>query len=85
LVPPSSRSSRGALIPVCLRPLTAYNFTRGPKTPGALTPYEHICKDWTEESDRFDLNPVHQIPGLKNQPALSYARVARIWRTMETV
>ncbi len=29
-----------------------------------LTPYESICKTWTKEPDRFNLNPIHQMPGL---------------------
>lgn len=26
--------------------------------------YEYICKIWTSEPDRFNLNPIHQMPGL---------------------
>ena len=44
--------------------LAAYNFARRLKTLGGLTPYEHICKVWTSEPDRFILNPIHQMPGL---------------------
>jgi len=44
--------------------LAAYNFARGLKTLGGLTPYEYICKIWTSEPDRFILNPIHQMPGL---------------------
>jgi hypothetical protein len=29
-----------------------------------LTPYEAICKSWTTEPQRFNLNPIHQMPGL---------------------
>jgi transposase InsO family protein len=42
----------------------AYNFARRLKTLKGLTPYEHICKCWTNEPERFTLNPVHQMPGL---------------------
>jgi len=41
----------------------AYNFARRLKTLRGLTPYEHICKAWTEEPDRFIRNPIHQSPG----------------------
>ncbi len=44
--------------------LAAYNFARRLKTLSGLTPYEYICKIWTSESDRFILNPIHQIQGL---------------------
>ena len=42
----------------------AYNFGRRLKTLKGLTPYEHICKAWTKEPERFILNPLHQMPGL---------------------
>jgi transposase-like protein len=41
----------------------AYNFGRRLKTLKGLTPYEHICKCWTNEPERFTLNPIHQMPG----------------------
>jgi transposase InsO family protein len=41
----------------------AYNFARRLKTLRGLTPYEAICKDWTEEPSTFMQNPHHQIPG----------------------
>ena len=34
------------------------------KTLKGLTPYEFICKRWTTEPERFNLNPLHQMPGL---------------------
>ncbi|HMF65014.1 MAG TPA: IS481 family transposase, partial [Edaphobacter sp.] len=34
------------------------------KTLKGLTPYEYLCKLWTQEQDRFTLNPTHQMPGL---------------------
>ena len=43
--------------------INAYNFARRLKTLKGLTPYEFICKKWTEEPDGFILNPIHQIPG----------------------
>ena len=46
--------------------LRAYNFGRRLKTLKGLTPYEYICKTWTTESDRFTLNPIHQMPGLNS-------------------
>ena len=42
----------------------AYNFGRRLKTLKGLTPYEHICKCWTNEPERFTLDPIHQMPGL---------------------
>lgn len=44
--------------------LDAYNFARRLKTLSGLTPYEYICKIWTSEPDRFNLNPIHLMPGL---------------------
>ncbi len=46
--------------------IDAYNYGRRLKTLKGLTPYEFICKCWTNEPDRFNLNPTHQIPGLNN-------------------
>ena len=44
--------------------INAYNYGRRLKTLKGLTPYEFICKCWTKEPERFNLNPVHQMPGL---------------------
>ncbi len=44
--------------------ISAYNFGRRLKTLKGLTPYEHICKTWTTEPQRFRLDPLHQMPGL---------------------
>lgn len=44
--------------------INAYNFGRRLKTLKGLTPYECICKLWTNEPERFRLNPIHQMPGL---------------------
>ena len=38
--------------------VTAYNFGRRLKTLRGLTPYEFICKCWTNEPERFTLNPL---------------------------
>lgn len=46
--------------------VTAYNFARRLKALKGLSPYEHICKAWTKEPQRFNLNPLHQMPGLNN-------------------
>src|SRR4029079_9122625 len=32
--------------------------------PQRLTPYEHICKVWTTQPNRFRLNPLHHTVGL---------------------
>ena len=41
----------------------AYNFARRLKTLRGLTPYEAICKAWTDEPSRFTRNPLHQMAG----------------------
>ena len=56
--------------------VSAYNFGRRLKTLKGLTPYEHICKCWTSEPDRFNLDPIHQMPGL-NTLALAACRASR--------
>ena len=44
----------------------AYNFANRLKTLKGLTPFEHICKCWTEEPNRFTVDPTHLFPGLNN-------------------
>ena len=44
--------------------LRAYNFAKRLKSLKGLTPYEHICKTWTEQPKRFRLDPIHHMPGL---------------------
>jgi hypothetical protein len=44
--------------------INAYNSEKRLKTRKGLTPYECICKQWTNEPERFRLNPIHQMPGL---------------------
>ena len=44
--------------------VSAYNFGRRLKTLKGLTPYEFICRTWTSEPERFNLNPLQQMPGL---------------------
>ena len=46
--------------------LMAYNFARRLKTLKGLTPYEYICKIWTNEPDRFIVTPSQHIVGLNN-------------------
>jgi transposase InsO family protein len=46
--------------------LAAYNFAKRLKTLRGLTPYEFICKRWTENPDQFRLNPIHHKLGLNN-------------------
>jgi hypothetical protein len=43
--------------------LAVYNFARRLKTLNGLTPYEYICKCWTNQPERLRLNPHHQMPG----------------------
>ncbi len=44
--------------------MAAYNYPRRLKTLQGLTPFEHICKIRTSESDRFNVNPTHHMLGL---------------------
>lgn len=44
--------------------MAAYNFARRLKTLSGLTPYEYIAKIKTSEPDRFNVNPIHQMPRL---------------------
>jgi len=44
--------------------INAYNFGRRLKTLKGLTPYEFIVKTWTNEPERFILNPFQKMPGL---------------------
>jgi len=46
--------------------VNAYNFGRRLKTLKGLTPFEFICKTWTSQPQRFNLNPLQQMPGLNN-------------------
>ena len=46
--------------------VAAYNFARRLKTLKGLTPFEHICKCWTEEPNRFIVDPTHLSPGLNS-------------------
>jgi transposase InsO family protein len=41
----------------------AYNYGRRLKTLRGLTPYEFICKTWTEQPARFTSDPTHLTPG----------------------
>ena len=44
--------------------MMAYNFARRLKTLKGLTPYEYICKIWTNEPERFNTNPFLNTLGL---------------------
>jgi hypothetical protein len=44
----------------------AYNFAHSLGALKRLTPYEFICKCWTNQPKRFNLNPIHQMPGLNS-------------------
>jgi hypothetical protein len=46
--------------------VAAYNFDKRLKTLKGLTPYEFICKTWTNQPERSKLNPLHEMPGLKS-------------------
>jgi transposase InsO family protein len=44
--------------------LDAYNFAKRLKTLKGLTPFESVCKAWTNEPDRFKHEPIQLTPGL---------------------
>jgi transposase InsO family protein len=43
--------------------LDAYNFAKRLKTLKGLTPFEYICKRWTEQPHRYNVNPIHHMAG----------------------
>ena len=51
--------------------INAYNYARRLKTLKGLTPFEFICKQWTNEPKRFNLKPIHQMPGLNSGRVLT--------------
>jgi hypothetical protein len=44
--------------------LDAYNFAKRLKSLRGLTPFERMGQLWTEEPERFGLNPLHHMAGL---------------------
>lgn len=46
--------------------IDAYNHARRLKTLHGLTPYEHVSKIWTQQPQRFKLNPYQYIAGLNS-------------------
>jgi len=42
----------------------AYNFARRLKTLKGLTPLEFVTQHWTDQPNRFKLNPAQYFPGL---------------------
>jgi transposase InsO family protein len=44
----------------------AYNFGRRLKALKGFKPYEHICKCWTNQPEKFRIDPIHQMPGLNS-------------------
>jgi len=51
--------------------VNAYNFGRRLKTLKGLTPFEAICKTWTNKPKRFKLDPLHQMSGLNTSRSLA--------------
>lgn len=43
--------------------IATYNSGRRLKTLMGLAPYEFICQCWTNQANRFNLDPIHQMPG----------------------
>ena len=58
--------------------VAAYNFARRLKTLRGLTPYEAICKAWTDEPFRFMHDPHHQIAGPNRGCLVPESRDARL-------
>lgn len=46
--------------------VNAYNYAKRLKTLKGLTPHEYIAKCWTEEPNRFTINPSHHSAGLNS-------------------
>ena len=44
----------------------AYNFAKRLKALSRLTPFERIGQLWTQQPERFRLNPLHHMAGLNN-------------------
>ncbi|MCB8884153.1 IS3 family transposase, partial [Acidisoma cellulosilytica] len=57
--------------------VSAYNFARRLKTLRGLTPHQFICKTWTNEPERFRVNPLHQMPGLNTSHVRHFKLQAR--------
>jgi hypothetical protein len=47
--------------------VNAYNSARRLKAIQGLTPYEFICKTWTKEPKRFNINPLQKMSGLNTR------------------
>ena len=56
--------------------LAAYNFAKRLKTLRGLTPFEFICKCWTENPDQFRLDPYPPQAGTK-QIGLAHNRIRK--------
>ena len=48
--------------------ITAYNSARRLKRLQGMTPVEYICKIWTNEPERFSVNPFQHNGGLNTRP-----------------
>ncbi len=44
--------------------LDAYYFAKRLKSLAGLTPFERICQLWTEQPQKFRLDPIHHMTGL---------------------
>jgi hypothetical protein len=52
--------------------VTAYNFARHLKALRWRTPFKVTCEAWTQNSDRFIINPHHLSPGPSNKAAFTH-------------
>jgi transposase InsO family protein len=46
--------------------VAAYNHARRLKTLKGFTPHQYVCRIWTEEPERFNVNPYHHTPRLNS-------------------
>jgi hypothetical protein len=57
-------SARLSVFRKCEKRADSLNFANRLKTLHGLTPYEAICNAWTNEPNRFTLDPIHLTSGL---------------------
>jgi hypothetical protein len=57
--------------------LEAYNFATRLKSLRGLTPFERICQLWTEQPERFRLNPFHHTPGMNSYDTHGFVETLR--------
>ena len=56
--------------------ISANNFGWRLKALKGFAPFEFICKQWTNEPERFKFNPLHNVPGLNSLKVQEVAATA---------